>query len=82
MLSENFQYLVSNSSITISTRFSKCTKNNIIRVQKCKSGLAVLSTGLIHIGMRKQYKVLSLRASKGSNNQASDIVDQPSSDTC
>lgn len=54
-----------------------------IQVQKCKAAvLAVLSTGLVHIGMRKQYKVLSLRASKGSNNQESDIVDQPSSDTC
>lgn len=60
MSSENYlcycMYLVSNLSIIIHIRFSKCSKNNI---QKCKSGLAVLSTGLIHIGMEKWHKVLS-----------------------
>lgn len=60
MSAENYlcycMYLVSNLSIIIHRRFSKCTKNNI---QKCKSGLAVLSIGLIHIGMEKWHKVLS-----------------------
>lgn len=60
MSSENYlcycMYLVSNLSIIIHTRLSNCTKNN---VQKCKSGLAVLNIGLIHIGMGKQRKVFS-----------------------
>lgn len=60
MSAENYlcycMYLVSNLSIIIHRRFSKCTKNNI---QKCKSGLAVLSIGLIHIGMEKWHKVPS-----------------------